>query len=184
MVPRSTTTLTSFVARVSRSTVTNSGSWPRTWMRWSTGRTTTGTDCGPSSGVTPLRSASAMNDEVIGAGTPGRREVADLDDRIERVERVRPVGWFDRRDGDRGRSEGLGTLGQHETAVQERREADRGELEGPVVDDDPEDSGHRGARAAERGRALRGRSPDRTRRGVARGWDRAGSGSRGRAAPR
>ena len=37
----------------------------------------------------------------------------------------------------------LRRLGQHEAAVQQRRQPDRGELERPVVDDEPEDAGHR-----------------------------------------
>ena len=44
-------------------------------------------------------------------------------------------------------------------AVQERRETDRGELEGPVVDDDPEELGSPRRPCGRRGRALRPRRP-------------------------
>ena len=41
-----------------------------------------------------------------------------------------------------------GALGQDEAAVEQGRQAQSGELERPVVDDEPEESGHRGACAA------------------------------------
>ena len=104
-------------------------------------------------------------------------------DRLEGGQQERVGGWLTGVDRDRP-VKVAAALGQDEAAVEERREADRGELEGPVVDDDPDESGHRGARAAEvvvlSVVAIASRGPG----GGGRGWDRAGCGSPGRAAPR
>ena len=112
-------------------------------MRSSTARTLTATRTVPALTSTFERSTNAVK-LTLAVGTPAGAKYRIVftfggeasRNASERVEDPQATRWV---------VEGLRALGEDEAAIQEGRETGGGELEGPVMDEDPEESTHRGA---------------------------------------